>query len=48
MRRLTLPFEADADKASAHLDKGLLKVSVPRLAPAAGNKVKPIPVSSGK
>lgn len=32
LRRFALPFEADADKAEAHLDKGLLKVTVPRLA----------------
>jgi len=32
LRRFALPFEADADKATAHLDKGLLKVEVPRLA----------------
>lgn len=32
LRRFVLPFEADADKASAHLEKGLLKVMVPRLA----------------
>lgn len=31
MRRFALPFEADADQAAAHLDKGLLKVMVPRL-----------------
>ncbi|GFM27997.1 heat shock protein Hsp20 [Novosphingobium sp. PY1] len=43
LRRLALPFEADADKASAHLDKGLLKVSVPRLA-TAEKKPKSIPV----
>ena len=32
LRRLALPFEADPDKAEAHLENGLLKVSVPRLA----------------
>ncbi|AIT80210.1 Hsp20/alpha crystallin family protein [Novosphingobium pentaromativorans] len=43
LRRLALPFEADADKASAHLDKGLLTVMVPRLA-TAEKKPKSIPV----
>lgn len=45
LRRLALPFEADADKASAHLDKGLLKVVVPRLA-AEEKKPKSIPVGT--
>jgi HSP20 family protein len=31
LRRFALPFEADADHADAQLDKGLLKVMVPRL-----------------
>lgn len=31
MRRFALPFEADADHAAAHLERGLLKVVVPRL-----------------
>lgn len=45
-RRLALPFEPDADKATAHLEKGLLKVVVPR---AAGTEKRPkaIPVGSG-
>jgi HSP20 family protein len=45
LRRFALPFEADADKASAHLDKGLLKVVVPRLASEA-RKPTHIPVGS--
>jgi len=45
LRRFTLPFEADADKAEAHIDKGLLKVSVPRLA-TSEKKPKSIPVGS--
>jgi HSP20 family protein len=32
LRRFALPFKADSEKAHAHLDKGLLKVFVPRLA----------------
>jgi HSP20 family protein len=44
LRRLALPFEADAAKASAHLDKGLLKVVVPRLA-TAEKKPTAIPVA---
>lgn len=47
LRRLALPFEADAEKASAHLDKGLLKVTVPRLATPA-TKPTSIPIGSGK
>lgn len=43
LRRFALPFEADADKAEAHLDKGLLKVTVPRLA-AEEKKPKSIPL----
>lgn len=45
-RRLALPFEPDADKATAHLEKGLLKVFVPR---AAGSEKRPksIPVEKG-
>jgi HSP20 family protein len=42
LRRLALPFEADADKASAHLEKGLLKVLVPRL---AKGDIRPKPIS---
>lgn len=34
LRRFTLPFEADAAKAKAHLEKGVLTVTVPRLATA--------------
>lgn len=45
LRRFALPFEADPDKASAHLEKGLLKVSVPRLATEA-KKPRQIPVGS--
>lgn len=45
LRRLSLPFEADAGKATAHIDKGLLKVSVPRLA-TAEKKPTSIPVGS--
>jgi len=44
LRRFALPFEADADKASAHLDKGLLKVNVPRLA-TPEKQPKKIPLS---
>ena len=47
MRRFSLPFEADADKASAHLDKGLLKVTVPRLATQEKGPKK-IPVGNNK
>ena len=47
LRRMSLPFEADADKASAHLEKGLLKVTVPRLAKAE-KKTKAIPVGGAK
>ena len=43
LRRFNLPFEPDADKASAHLDKGLLKVVVPRIATEA-KKPRQIPV----
>ena len=45
LRRVALPFEADADKASAHLEKGLLKVIVPRLATEA-SKPHQIPIGS--
>ncbi|UZW57112.1 Hsp20/alpha crystallin family protein [Sphingobium sp. JS3065] len=45
LRRVALPFEADADKASAHLEKGLLKVIVPRLA-TEQSKPRQIPVGS--
>ena len=47
LRRLALPFEADVDKASAHLEHGLLKVTVPRLA-TAEKKPKTIPVGTSK
>lgn len=47
LRRLALPFEADSDKASAHLENGLLKVTVPRLA-TAEKKPKTIPVGTSK
>ena len=43
LRRVALPFEADADKANAHLEKGLLKVIVPRLATEA-SKPRQIPI----
>ncbi|AMK26257.1 MULTISPECIES: Hsp20/alpha crystallin family protein [Sphingobium] len=43
LRRVALPFEADADKASAQLEKGLLKVVVPRLATEA-SKPRQIPI----
>jgi HSP20 family protein len=43
LRRFALPFEADASKAAAHLDKGLLRVSVPRLA-SGDRKPTTIPV----
>lgn len=45
LRRFALPFEADADKANAHLEKGLLKVLVPRLATEA-KKPRQIPVGA--
>jgi len=44
LRRIALPFEADSEKATAHLDKGLLKVFVPRLA-TDEKKPTTIPVS---
>jgi HSP20 family protein len=44
LRRFGLPFVADSGKASAHLDKGLLKVFVPRL--ASGEK-KPTTIPVG-
>ena len=44
MRRFSLPFEADADKVAAHLDNGVLTVSVPRLA-VEEKKPKKIAVS---
>lgn len=31
LRRFSLPFEADADQAHAQLEKGLLRVTVPRM-----------------
>ena len=43
LRRFALPFEADAVKAEAHLEKGVLKVSVPRLA-SPEKKPRQIPV----
>ena len=45
LRRLALPFEADAAKATAHLEKGLLKVIVPRLQSEA-QKPKTIPIGT--
>lgn len=45
LRRIALPFEADADKASAHLDKGVLKIIVPRLA-TEEKKPRQIPVGT--
>lgn len=45
LRRFALPFEADAGKASAHLEKGVLKVNVPRLA-STEKKPTQIPVGS--
>ena len=45
LRRLALPFEADASKAAAHLEKGLLKVTVPRL---ATTEKKPTQIPVGK
>ncbi|MEY3658049.1 MAG: hypothetical protein RL425_810 [Pseudomonadota bacterium] len=43
LRRIALPFEADASKALAHLEKGLLKVEVPRLA-TPEKRPKAIPI----
>lgn len=43
LRRIALPFEADATKAQAHLERGLLKVEVPRLA-TPETKPKAIPI----
>jgi len=43
LRRIALPFEADAGKAEAHLDKGVLTVTVPRLADET-KKPRSIPV----
>jgi HSP20 family protein len=45
LRRFALPFEADAAKAQAHLDKGVLKVSVPRIAAA---EKQPTQIKVGK
>lgn len=45
MRRLTLPFKADAGKAEAILENGLLRVKVPRLERAEGKK-RQIPVKA--
>lgn len=47
LRRFALPFEADAAKASAHLEKGLLKVAVPKLADSE-HKPTAIPVGNAK
>ena len=47
LRRFSLPFEADADKATASIEKGLLKVSVPRLA-TTERKPTSIPVGNTK
>ena len=46
MRRLVLPFEADADKVEAHFEKGVLKVVVPR-SKAAAKDVRKIEVKAG-
>lgn len=43
MRRFSLPFEADADKATADMSRGVLKVTVPRLA-TPEKQPKKIPV----
>lgn len=45
LRRFVLPFEADADKTAASLEKGVLKVVVPRLA-TAEKKPRQIPVAA--
>ncbi len=47
LRRFALPFEADAGKASARMEKGLLKVSIPRLAEAR-TKPTSIPIGGSK
>ena len=44
-RRIALPERADADKITAHLDEGILKVSIP-LTPLP--EPKKIAISSGK
>ena len=44
VRRFGLPFEADADKATAQLDNGLLKVFVPR---AESEVAKPKQIAVG-
>jgi HSP20 family protein len=45
LRRFALPFEADADHADAQLEKGLLKVMVPRLV-TPERQAKKIPLGS--
>jgi HSP20 family protein len=47
LRRIALPFEAAADKATAHLEKGLLKVTVPRLT-SPERKPTSIPIGGGR
>jgi HSP20 family protein len=45
LRRFALPFEADTAKAAAQLDKGVLKVTVPRMATP---EKKPAQIKVGK
>jgi len=43
LRRLTLPFEPDADKIDAKFDHGVLRVTIPR-SPKAEAETKKIPI----
>ena len=45
LRRFALPFEADAAKATARLDKGVLTLNVPRMASASA-KPTTIPIGT--
>ena len=46
MRTFTLPFEADMSSVSAHFDKGVLKVTLPK-PPEAATKTHKIEIKSG-
>lgn len=39
-RRFALPDTADADKVSAHADKGVLEIVIPKSKPAIGRRIK--------
>jgi HSP20 family protein len=45
LRRIAVPFEADADKVEATFEKGVLKIVVPRSA-AAGKQVRKIAIKA--